>query len=207
MRLYEIENFYQKASKLQIYKIVESTNTSNIKNHVLTDLLYYGNHDELWEKLDVSTLLEGKKDKKKEQAPQGQPGAAFMICGLFNETYKEEVARHGETFINAFKRFLKFKDDAAKSGNPIQPFGARDAVFSRESPLKSIPRENLIHAHILFDTNLIYSLHGRNPSIYKLYGFFSHDDIGIGGVNTFKKQQHIAKKLNNVSDWQSMGSK
>lgn len=207
MRLFEIENFYQKASILQIYEIVESRNTSAVKTHVLTNLIYYGIHDELWKALDVNALLEGKKDKKKQQTPQGQPGAVFMISGLFNETHREKIAQYGETFVGAFRRFLKFKEDAAKAGNPIQPFGSRDGGFTYGSALKNIPTENLIHAHILHDVNLIYSLSGRNPTTYKLYGFFSHDELGIGNPDNRRKQQQMAAKFNNVTDWQNMGNK
>ncbi len=48
MRLDEIKNFYKTASKTQIYRLVESRNTSNVKSEILTEMIYSANHREIW---------------------------------------------------------------------------------------------------------------------------------------------------------------
>lgn len=208
MRLYEIENFYQTANKLQIYKMVESTNSSSIKNHVLTDLLYYGNRKDLWKSLSLEALLEGKKDRQTTEPEKNTPSTVFMISDLFDDTYQRAYEFGGRAFVEAFNRFLKFKDDAAKSGNPVQPFGARDRPFLPTGPLRNaVPNETLVHAHLLHDMNLVYSMQGRNPVVYKLYGFFTHDDLGTGQPANIKKQRQQGMRFSNQTNWHSLGSK
>lgn len=199
MRLYEIENFYQKASKLQIYKIVESRNTGAAKTHVLADLIYYGNNNRLWKEFDLNSLLEGKKP---QQSVEEKPVMVVKTCPLFDETLLRAVQLRGDTFRDSFKRFLEFKQQAAKSGNPLQPYGARDKPFIPNGQLRNaVPNETLVHAHLSHDLNLVYSMTGRNPIIYKLYGFFTHDDLGTGQPANIKRQRQQGSVFANQNNW------
>jgi len=57
MRLNEIKDFYKNASKEQIQALVESRNTTGIKNEILTEMIYAANHDEVWTDVDPDKLI------------------------------------------------------------------------------------------------------------------------------------------------------
>lgn len=114
----------------------------------------------------------------------------FQVCDLFKNTYIEKVKANP----NLARRFEEFK--AQKMQNPLQPFGSSDSTLSSEGQFRNItPR--LRHAHLTSDISVFYSMGGAKPTIFKLYGFFSHDDSGTGQPANIKKQRSLAKQMSN----------
>lgn len=50
------KDFYKTASKEQIHRLVESRNTSDVSNEVLTEVIHAANHEELWETMTPEQL-------------------------------------------------------------------------------------------------------------------------------------------------------
>ena len=119
----------------------------------------------------------------------------FRRCPLFNDTLNAKLAQHGESLAAKYAEFLRTKEK-----DPMQKFGARDKPFIGDGILKyAIPGETLIHAHLSHDVNILYTLSGRNPTIIKLYGVFSHDELGTGQPPNIRKQKQVSAQLNNQS--------
>jgi hypothetical protein len=57
--------------------------------------------------------------------------------------------------------------------------------------------QGLKHAHLTHDIMIVYTLGGRNPIEFKLYGVFSHDELGIGQPANDKRQKSAAKRMAN----------
>lgn len=120
----------------------------------------------------------------------------FRKCPLFNETLKEKLAIHGNNLASKYADFIRTKEQ-----DPMQKFSAKDAPFVSDGILKyAIPGETLLHAHLMHDLNILYTLKGKNPTEIKLYGVFTHDEIGTGQPPNIKRQKKIASKLSNQSD-------
>lgn len=201
MLINEITSFFKNASKQQIHNLLETKNDTGIKTDILTEFVYLANNDQLWRPIDLNKLLEGKKP---QQSAEEKPVMVVKTCPLFDETFLRAVQLRGDTFRESFKRFLEFKQQAAKSGNPLQPYGARDKPFIPNGQLRNaVPNETLVHAHLSHDLNLVYSMTGRNPIIYKLYGFFTHDDLGTGQPANIKRQRQQGSVFANQNDWKN----
>jgi hypothetical protein len=50
-------------------------------------------------------------------------------------------------------------------------------------------------AHLSSDMSIVYELSGRNPTTIKLYGVFTHAQLGTGQPPNIKIQQNMAKRL------------
>lgn len=115
---------------------------------------------------------------------------------LFKDTLAEKLrGGSGKKIVDRFEEFLK-----TKKQNPLQPFGSNDKPFIKEGPLgRAIPNETLLHAHLTRDVSVVYSLSGKDPRILKLYGIFTHSDLGTGTPGNVRKQQSMADRLARVS--------
>lgn len=56
----------------------------------------------------------------------------------------------------------------------------------------------LYHAHLGDDISIVYKLEGRDPRKLKLYGFYSHEDLGTGNPAKKKIQQQTGKRLTSL---------
>lgn len=122
--------------------------------------------------------------------------AKFLTCPLFTETLKEKLAQYGNQLASKYEEFLRIKQQ-----DPMQKFSSKDAPFSSDGILKyAIPNETLLHAHLMHDINILYTLKGRNPTEIKLYGIFTHDEIGTGQPPNLKRQKQITKQLANQTN-------
>lgn len=80
----------------------------------------------------------------------------------------------------------------------MQPFGASDKLFKPDGNFgKKV--KGIAHAHLTHDISIVYALSGRNPHIIRLWGFFSHDDLGTGQPPNDKIQKSMATKFDNQS--------
>lgn len=83
-----------------------------------------------------------------------------------------------------------------KSKNPMDPFGSNDRPFIGGGIFKQyLPKA--LKAHLTPDISIVYELSGRNPTTIKLYGVFTHADMGTGQPQNIKIQRNLAKRLAN----------
>lgn len=134
-----------------------------------------------------------KKLKATKQDDNGSEGTVFKVCRLFNETLLEKSAELPK-IVDDLAKF-----QAVKSRNPLDRFGSRDALFSSDGYLKNaVPGEKLGHCHI-GDNNhsLVYSVQGHHPIVFKLYGIFTHDELGTGQPHNLRRQRSNSDILRN----------
>lgn len=108
----------------------------------------------------------------------------FQFCPLFNETF----GNHSEV-LNKLNAFMD-----SKSRDPLAPFGSSDKAFHSEGNFsRAVPK--LKHAHLTHDISVLYTVSGRDPTIIRLYGIFSHDESGTGQPANIKRQKNLASRL------------
>jgi len=111
----------------------------------------------------------------------------FRTCGLFDDTLKS----HGSAVLKAFIDFKKTKEI-----NAMTPFGSKDRPFAGDGPF-GMMKPRLIHAGMTKDISLFYYISGQNPQVISLYGFFTHDESGIGQPAKPAIQKALVKKFGN----------
>ena len=123
---------------------------------------------------------------KRPQINQPKPPEKVKtrICPLFNETYVQFLPE----VKNEIKRFRDIKKE-----NPMQKFGKHDTPFKGILG-QSVP--GLWHAHIINnDISIVYRIHGKNPTIIDMYGFFTHKVLGTGNHPDVGVQRNMAKQF------------
>lgn len=114
--------------------------------------------------------------------------AQFSKSSIFDETVKNRMQML-PTIGSKIEEFI-----ATKSKDPMQPYGGKDKPFGGNGPIgQAFPK--LRYAHLNSDISLFYTMEGRGPTIFKLYGVFSHDDIGTGQPMNIKRQKNFISKL------------
>jgi len=114
----------------------------------------------------------------------------FTMSPLFKETY----ARHARGAPGLAAKFDAFI--SAKTQAPIQQFGKNDTLLISTGPLgRSVP--GLRHAHLSQDLSVFYTIEGRNPTLIKLYGIFSHKESGTSNNANIKVQKNLGQQLSN----------
>lgn len=83
---------------------------------------------------------------------------------------------------------------AHKRANPLQPFGSKDYPF--KGGLKAYS-----HSGLTFDAQVVYTISGRDPHIIRLYGVFTHDQLGTGNPAQMKRQQKAAQTFDNTTEF------
>lgn len=185
MRFTEIQNFYKNATKDQIRKLVESQNSSSVQTDLLTELIYSANHDEVWETSD--DLLEAVSPVK--------PTVSIKRSRSFADSMHQKVSAGNKKLSERFEAFLQ-----TKLNNPMQPFGKSDKPFLSAGFIRNaIPNETLLHAHLTPDISIIYSITGKDQKVIKLYGVYTHDEMGVGQPPNIRKQKQFADRLSNTA--------
>ena len=114
----------------------------------------------------------------------------FLMCPLFRRTYDEKV----KSVPGLASKFADFV--GSKTGNPIQPFGKNDTRLVADAPLgRAVP--GIRHAHLTQDLSVFYTVSGRDPTLFNLYGIFSHKDSGTGNNQNVKIQKSLGQQLAN----------
>jgi mRNA-degrading endonuclease YafQ of YafQ-DinJ toxin-antitoxin module len=98
--------------------------------------------------------------------------------------FQSTFLRAGDEVASTFKRWL---DQKLKT--PLQLVGY-DKPFRGGGNYSG-----LSHAHMGQDVSIVYKLEGKEPRKLKLYGFFSHEDLGTGQPPKQKIQQKTGKRL------------
>lgn len=104
----------------------------------------------------------------------------ILTCKLLTKTL--DKYKTNKKVVEAFKAFVKQKTE-----QPTQPFGKTDYAFK-------VARD-LMHAHLTQDVSVIYSVSGRDPTLLKLYGVFSHQDSGTGTPANNNKLSALVDKI------------
>jgi hypothetical protein len=114
----------------------------------------------------------------------------FLDSPMFAETFKQKTSSN-PGLANKFEEF-KY----SKTHNPLQSFGSKDYPMLANGPIgQSVP--GMRHAHLTQDISVFYTIEGRNPTLIKLYGLFSHADSGTGSSANNKRQQRAGKQMKN----------
>lgn len=100
---------------------------------------------------------------------------------LFAKTLKD---RHEQTVLNNLKKFVEFKVE-----HPSERYGGSDYAFSGGGPL-----QGYWHCHLNRDKSLIYKI---EQGLLKLFGIFTHQDLGTGTPSSQPKQKSAAQKFDN----------
>lgn len=90
------------------------------------------------------------------------------------------------------QQFIQFK-----MANPIQQYGGSDTPMAKGAPM-GLAIKGLRHAHLTRDVSLYYTIEGRDPILFKLYGLFTHRDSGTGTPANINKQRSLADKFSNA---------
>lgn len=98
----------------------------------------------------------------------------------FNDTFARYSSRISRTWEEWSKN---------KLANPLELIGY-------DKPFKGGTNyAGFNHAHLGDDISVVYKLEGQNPRKLKLYGFYSHEDLGTGTPPKLKLQVKMAKRL------------
>ncbi len=136
--------------------------------------------------MKLRELLAEAKPKAKAVAKNATPAVeaplSILICPLFIESYRNRKGIKGVK--EALIAFVM-----AKNANPTAKVGKDDKPFVDVIPAN--------HAKLTSDVSIVYTLSGSNPRMLKLFGVFTHDDIGSGQPPNQRRQQSFASKINN----------
>jgi mRNA-degrading endonuclease YafQ of YafQ-DinJ toxin-antitoxin module len=109
----------------------------------------------------------------------------FSVGPEFAGTFKDfKKAGMGDRITKNLDRFKTAKQD-----NPLSPFGSSDKPFISDGHFSG-----LNHAHLTHNISLVYRWDKLSRQI-KLYGFYTHDDLGTGSPPNFRKQSTVGPRL------------
>jgi mRNA-degrading endonuclease YafQ of YafQ-DinJ toxin-antitoxin module len=126
------------------------------------------------------------QDNNARPTAPGGKGLQIKTCPLFVKTHFEKT----RSYPILAKKFEDFKN--AKMENPMAPVGSSDKTFTTYGNFKGLK-----HVHLTPDISLVYQLEGSNPITMKLYGLFSHDELGTGQPPSIRRQQSMGVKIAN----------
>lgn len=114
----------------------------------------------------------------------------FRTCDLYKETLIDKAKAY-PVIGQKMQEFREFK-----AANPLQPYGSSDKPFIGDQIYGSTIK-NIRHAHLTQDIMVVYTIGGRDPIGFNLYGIFSHDELGIGQPKNVKRQKSQVKRMAN----------
>jgi hypothetical protein len=112
----------------------------------------------------------------------------FRTSDLYRATLVDK-ARAYPIIGQKMQEFGKFKSE-----NPLQQYGSSDKPFQSVGHFNRVA-SSLRHAHLTHDIMVVYTISGRNPTVFDLYGIFSHDELGIGQPANINRQKSQARRL------------
>lgn len=112
----------------------------------------------------------------------------FQTGPLFDQTWRNR-SENNASLRNKLEQFVK-----VKSQDPTESFGASDKPFKSGGFFtNAIPK--LRHAHLTHDLSLVYALEGGSDPVIRLYGVFSHDDLGTGNPPNKNRQRNMSAQF------------
>jgi hypothetical protein len=117
------------------------------------------------------------------------PNSVVFEVGPLWEQSLISAVKDSPQIVQKIKDFRELKGK-----NPMSPFGGNDKPFVGTGIFKQyLPKA--LKAHLTPDISIVYELSGRNPTKIKLYGVFTHADMGTGQPPNTKIQKNLAKRL------------
>lgn len=135
-----------------------------------------------------------KPNRNQQVAATPARKVRIVASKMFTSTLKN--FRGDAQVIAAIQAFV-----AAKRNDPTAPFGSKDYPF-RGASLKGY-----LHAGLTFDAQIVYTISGRDPHTIRLYGVFTHDDLGTGNPAQMKRQQKAGQTFDNTRDFTPLDPK
>jgi hypothetical protein len=127
----------------------------------------------------------------KQQPPKPESNLVVFETGPMWEQSLSAAIKDSPNVIKKLKEF-----QALKASTPMKAFGTNDKPFAPAGIFKQyLPKA--LKAHLTPDISIIYELSGRNPTRIKLYGVFTHAEMGTGQPPNMKIQKNLAKRLAN----------
>lgn len=112
----------------------------------------------------------------------------FKGCELYFSSLMDKV----RAYPVIGQKMQEFR--AFKAANPMANYGSSDKPFlAKQIYGTNIP--GIKHAHLTLDIMVVYTLSGANPRTFRLYGIFSHDELGIGQPLNIRKQEPMVKRF------------
>lgn len=112
----------------------------------------------------------------------------FQTGPLFDQTWQAR-SENNASLRNKLEQFVKIK-----SQDPTASFGASDKPFKSGGFFTNvIPK--LRHAHLTHDLSLVYTMEGGTDPVIRLYGVFSHDDLGTGNPPNKNRQRNMSAQF------------
>jgi mRNA-degrading endonuclease YafQ of YafQ-DinJ toxin-antitoxin module len=121
-------------------------------------------------------------------SPSNKPNVVFDYGSAWIESL-ETAIKDSPNILQKIEEFRKIKQE-----NPLANYGSNDKPFVSDGVYKQyIPKGR--KAHLNRDISIIYELSGKNPTVIKLYGVFTHAQLGTGQPPNINIQKNMAKKL------------
>lgn len=126
--------------------------------------------------------------KKSTVASTSQPSVEFRRGDMWIPSVQVAI-KDTPNILTKIEEFQKFK-----AQNPLASFGTNDKpMVSAGAYAKAMPKAR--KAHLTDDISIIYELTGRDPTVIKLYGVFTHNALGTQRPGNINIQKNMAKKL------------
>ena len=123
------------------------------------------------------------KDLDKKSSAS-EPAVIFELSPSFRKTAAEKF----KAYPGLDKKASDFRATKAADRNAL--YGSSDKPFKTNGAFSG-----LRHAHLTFDLSLVYSISGANPAIIRLYGIYSHDELGTGQPPNINRQKSMGAHL------------
>jgi len=108
----------------------------------------------------------------------------------------ETQVQFGPDYKKTFEKYRSQVDKrwlvwlAAKIPDPLRQVGRTDYPFSSSGNYSG-----LSHAHLTKDISVVYKVSGKSPRNLKIFGFFSHEDLGTGAPPKLSVQRAVGNRL------------
>ena len=123
--------------------------------------------------------------KSAGSAPAVKQPVSFVVGPEFADTFKAfKKAGLGDRVSKALDKFKN-----SKEADPRAPYGGSDKPFLGDGHFSG-----LSHAHLTHNISLVYRLDNAANQL-KLYGFYTHDDLGTGSPPNLRKQSTVGPRL------------
>jgi hypothetical protein len=122
-------------------------------------------------------------------APSNSANNVVLDYGSMWESSLASAIKDTPNILQKISEFVKTKLD-----NPLAMFGTNDKPFTSEGAYKQhLPKAR--KARLTLDISIVYELSGRNPTVIKMYGVFTHATLGTGQPPKINTQRSMAKAL------------
>lgn len=122
-------------------------------------------------------------------APSNSATNVVLDYGSMWESSLASAIKDTPNILQKISEFVKTKLD-----NPLTQFGTNDKPFTSEGIYKQhLPKAR--KARLTPDISVVYELSGRNPTVIKMYGVFTHATLGTGQPPKINTQRSMAKAL------------